>query len=88
MLRLPQMVGTVTFVALLRRLSRLGGGLSPGDDRSPISRLSARSPASAGQPATPGARPNQELMASETFQRAMTDVLRLEHRGSVLRAAA
>jgi hypothetical protein len=30
-----------------------------------------------GQPAAPGARPNQDLMSSETFQRAMADVLRL-----------
>ena len=77
MLRLPQMVGTVTFVAL-------SGGYLPAAEASPpatITRpplLVCPDPSEAGQPATPGARPNQELMASETFQRAMTDVLRLE----------
>jgi hypothetical protein len=77
MLRLPQMVGTVTFVAL-------SGGYLPAAEASPkatITRpplLVCPEPSEAGQPATPGARPNQELMASETFQRAMTDVLRLE----------
>jgi hypothetical protein len=71
------MVGTLTFVAF-------SGGYLPAAEASPpatISRpalLVCPDPSEAGQPATPGARPNQELMASETFQRAMTDVLRLE----------
>jgi hypothetical protein len=77
MLRLPQMVGTLTFVAL-------SGGYLPAAEASPPSTVTrpgllvCPEPSEAGQLATPGARPNQELMASETFQRAMTDVLRLE----------
>jgi hypothetical protein len=42
-----------------------------------MSRLRCPEPSEPGQPATPGARANQELMAGETFQHAMTDVLRL-----------
>jgi len=77
MLRLPQMVGTLTFVAFS------GGYLAtaeatPPTAIAPSSGLVCPEPSDTGQPATPGARPNQELMASETFQRAMTDVLRLE----------
>jgi hypothetical protein len=77
MLRLPQMVGTVTFVALSGGYLPAAGASPPGTIiRPPL--LVCPEPSEAGQPATPGARPNQELMASETFQRAMTDVLRLE----------
>ena len=76
MLRLGQMVGTLTLVAFS------GGWLataeaSPPSTSSPVSLLACPDPSEPGQPATPGARANDELMAGETFQRAMTDVLRL-----------
>ncbi len=76
MLRLSQMVGTLTLVAFS------GGWLataeaSPPSTSSPVSLLACPDPSEPGQPATPGARANDELTAGETFQRAMTDVLRL-----------
>jgi hypothetical protein len=76
MLRLRQIVGILTLVAFS------GGWLaaaeaSPPSTSSPVGLLVCPDPSEPGQPAAPGARANDELMAGETFQRAMTDVLRL-----------
>ncbi|HEY9506199.1 MAG TPA: hypothetical protein VIQ27_09525 [Gemmatimonadales bacterium] len=70
MSRLRQMVGTFAFVAATGCLLATG--------RAGASQLVCPDPSEPGQPATAGARPNDELLASETFQRAITDVLRLE----------
>ena len=75
--RLRQIVGILTLVTFS------GGWLAtaeafPPSALSPASLLVCPDPSEPGQPAVPGARTNDELMAGETFQRAMTDVLRLE----------
>jgi hypothetical protein len=77
MLRLRQMVGTLALVAFS------GGWFAAAEASrpsmiSPAGLLVCPDPSEPGQPATPGARTNDELMSGETFQRAMTDVLRLE----------
>ena len=76
MFRLRLLVGTLTLVV------SSGGSFvvavaSPPTAAASMSQLLCPEPSEPGQPATPGARPNEELMAGETFQRAMTDVLRL-----------
>jgi hypothetical protein len=77
MLRLRQMVGTLTLVAF-SGVWFATAEASPPSTISPVSLLVCPDPSEPGQPATPGARTNDELMAGETFQRAMTDVLRLD----------
>jgi hypothetical protein len=77
MLRLRQMVGTLTLVASsVGWLATAYGAVPSTIPRAVL--LACPDPSEAGQPATPGARTNDDLMAGETFQRAMTDVLRLE----------
>ena len=77
MLRLPQMVGILTFVAF----SGADLAAAEASPPTPIHRsglVVCPDSSEAGQLAAAGARPNQELMASENFQRAMVDILRLE----------
>jgi hypothetical protein len=76
MLRLYPIVGTLTLVAISVGHSTTAVAASP-TTITFTSQLVCPEPSEPGQPATPGARPNDELMAGETFQRAMTDVLRL-----------
>jgi hypothetical protein len=76
MLRLSQMVGTLTLVAFSGGWLATAEASTPSTS-SPVGLLVCPDPSEPGQPATPGARANDELMAGETFQRAMTDVLRL-----------
>jgi hypothetical protein len=73
MLRLRLLVGTLTLVTCA------GVSVAPAKATSDASagRLVCPEQSEAGQPAVPGARTNDELMVGETFQRAMTDVLRL-----------
>jgi hypothetical protein len=76
MLRLVQIVGILTLVAF-------SGGLvstveaSPPSTISPLTLLVCPDPSEPGLPAAPGVRSNDELMTGTTFERAMTDVLRL-----------
>ena len=77
MLRLRQMVGTLTLVALS------GGSLATAEASPPttiavVSPLVCPDPSDPGRRAAPGGRANEELMGNETFQRAMTDVFRLD----------
>ena len=76
MLRLYPIVGTLTLVATSVGRPPPAAAAPPTTVPS-VSQLVCPEPSEPGQPATPGARPNDELMAGETFQRAMTDVLRL-----------
>ena len=76
MLRLYPIVGTLTLVATAVGRPPTAAAAPPTTVTS-VSQLVCPEPSERGQPATPGARPNDELMAGETFQRAMTDVLRL-----------
>ena len=76
MLRLYPMVGTLALVAISVGRSTAAVAAPP-TTITVASRLVCPDPSEQGQPATPGARPNEELMAGETFQRAMADVLRL-----------
>jgi hypothetical protein len=77
MLWLRQMVGTLTLVAF-SGVWFATAEAAPPSTLSSVSLLVCPDPSEPGQPAVPGARTNDELMAGETFQRAMTDVLRLE----------
>ena len=111
MLRLPQMVGTLTLVVCggcYRATVETGATPTPVVSREPIvsdqavqvatpgglevSRRRPHRPAEMGaqpslvgplvcadpsEPSPPGGRSNDDLMSSQTFQRAMTDVLRL-----------
>ena len=74
MLRLRLLVGTLTLVAMSGVSSAPAEAASTGTD---ARQLVCPEVADPGQPAVPGTRTNEELMAGETFERAMTDVLRL-----------
>jgi hypothetical protein len=75
MLRLPQMVGTLTLVACAGcSLATVDAFATPGPPPPLVCSEAGQPPA--GPPGA--ARTNDELMGNTTFQRAMTDVLRLE----------
>jgi hypothetical protein len=76
MLRLYPIVGTLTLVAISVGHSTTAVAAPP-TTITFTSQLVCPEPSEPGQPAAPGARANEELMAGETFQQAMTDVLRL-----------
>jgi hypothetical protein len=74
MLRLYQLVGTLTLVAISAGHSTTAVA-SPPTTIGFVSQVVC--PSEPGQPASPAARTNEELMSGLGFQRAMTDVLRL-----------
>jgi hypothetical protein len=74
MFRLRLLVGTFTLIALAGVSSAPAEATSTAAD---AGRNVCPDPAEPGQPGVPGTRTNSELMAGQTFERAMTDVLRL-----------
>jgi hypothetical protein len=74
MLRLHRMVGTLTLAACaVCSLATVEAWATPAS----VSQLVCPEPSDPGQPSTVGARANEELLANETFQRTVADVMRL-----------